>query len=126
MKKPSMHQSASALIFQRARVLRYKETPAEKELWKHLKGKKLDGFKFRRQHPIDRYILDFYCHEKKLVVELDGGYHEDELQKQHDENRTVHLQSVGLKVIRFQNKEVFQDLESILWRIRNELIDFGY
>ncbi len=89
MKKPSMLQNASALIFQRARVLRDKETPAEKELWKHLKGKKLDGFKFRRQHPIRRYILDFYCHERKLVVELDGGYHEDALQKQHDEKRTL-------------------------------------
>lgn len=124
MKKSSMHQSASALIFQRARALRDKETPAEKELWKYLKGKKLDGFKFRRQHPIGRYILDFYCHEKKLVVELDGGYHEDELQKQYDENRTLDLQSAGLKVIRFQNEEMFQDLETVLWKIRNELIDF--
>ena len=125
MKKPSMHKNASALIFQRARALRDKETPAEKELWKHLKGKKLDGFKFRRQHPISRYILDFYCHEKKLVVELDGRYHDDELQKRHDENRTLELQSVGLKVIRFQNEEIFQDLETVLWKIRNELIDFG-
>lgn len=126
MKKSPMHQNASALIFQRARVLRNKETQAEQELWKHLKGKKLDGFKFRRQHPFDRYILDFYCNERKLVVELDGEYQEDELQKWQDEERTIYLKNSGLDVLRFQNKEIFNDMETVLWKIREELIGYHY
>jgi len=72
-----MHQNANANTFHKARWLKENETPAEKLLWEQLKGKKLDGFKFRRQHPLGKYILDFYCHTKKLAIEIDGGYHQE-------------------------------------------------
>ena len=97
-KKP-MHHNASATIFERAKLLRQKETTAEKELWRHLKGKQLDGYKFRRQHPTGRYILDFYCHTGKLGIEIDGGYHQDKLQQWVDSDRTHFLEKLGLRII---------------------------
>lgn len=87
-----MHHNASPIVFERAKLLRQNETPAEKKLWKYLKNKQLDGIKFRRQHPIGRYILDFYCHKTKLGVEIDGGYHQDKLQQWVDKDRTKYLE----------------------------------
>lgn len=74
LKTNGMHDGATAIILENAAKLRLKMTETESLLWERLKGKSL-GFKFRRQHPINRYVLDFYCHEKRLSVELDGGYH---------------------------------------------------
>ena len=119
-KKP-MHHQANGVIFGRAKQLRKDETPTEKKLWEYLKGKKMEGYKFRRQHPIGRFILDFYCHAKKLVVEIDGGYHQEQLQQWEDAERTQFLESLGLQVIRFTNKEIVEEVEIVLDKIRTTL-----
>ena len=98
-----------------ARRLRRNMTPAEKKLWQALKGKKLDGLKFRAQHPVGPCILDFYCPACKLVVELDGGVHEE--QADYDESRTQQLENYDHRVIRFRNEEVLEDLPSVLEQI---------
>jgi very-short-patch-repair endonuclease len=95
--------------------MRRNMTPAEKKLWEALRGKQLGGLKFRAQHPVGPFILDFYCPACKLVVELDGGVHEG--QAAHDEARTGQLNDYGYKVIRFRNEEVLGDLPSVLERI---------
>lgn len=99
--------------------LRKTLTPAEAFLWNHLKAKKLDGRKFRRQHGINQYIVDFYCAEKQLVIELDGEVHNTANAKENDEKRTTVLTDLGLKVIRFENKMFFENLTSVL----KEIID---
>lgn len=119
--KTGMHQDAKKELFQFARELRERATQAEKVLWEELRMKKLDGFKFRRQHPIGIYILDFYCHNRKLAVELDGKYHLNKDQIKYDIIRTSHLNEVGIKEIRFKNEEVLNDLENVLGKIRNSL-----
>ena len=99
-----------------ARCLRRNMTPAEQKLWDALKGRQLDGLKFRPQHPVGPFILDFWCPARKLVVELDGGSHEG--REAEDEARTQRLQDYGYRVIRFRNEEVLTDLPSVLERIR--------
>jgi very-short-patch-repair endonuclease len=77
----SLHKYATPKIYGNAKTLRQTETEAEKLLWQQLRSKKFNGLKFRRQHPIDKWIADFYCHEKKLIIELDGAVHNDVEQK---------------------------------------------
>jgi very-short-patch-repair endonuclease len=90
-----------------ARRLRRDQTLAEEKLWAIVRGRRLDGFKFRRQVPIDRYFADFACWDAKLVVELDGASHED--RALHDEARTEVLQGCGYRVLRFDNAFVLAD-----------------
>ena len=99
-----------------ARRLRHNMTPAEKALWDALRGKKLDGLKFRAQHPVGPCILDFWCPALKLVVELDGGIHRK--QQAYDDTRTEQLEHYGYRVIRFSNEQVLTDLPSVLDSIR--------
>ncbi|MCU0845245.1 MAG: DUF559 domain-containing protein [Spirochaetes bacterium] len=108
-------------IIELARDLRKNPTPAERILWEELKEKKLEGFKFRRQHPIGRYILDFYCHEAKLVIEVDGKIHELYNNTEYDKLRTEELESHGLKVIRFNNEEVLNNSTKVLNEIKKHL-----
>ena len=115
-----MHDRATAIIFQNASILRSKMTETESILWEHLKGKSL-GYKFRRQHPINMYILDFYCHEKRLSVELDGFYHTTKEQIKKDTERTAYLNSVGIIELRFTNSYVLKDIEIVINKINNEL-----
>ena len=110
-KKNDMFLGANPLIFQRAEVLRKKMTEAEKILWEVLKTKKLSGYKFRRQHPILKFILDFYCHESKLGIEIDGQVHNSKEQRFYDEDRTDILKEYGIKIIRFHNNEIIENLE---------------
>ncbi|MEA3349602.1 MAG: endonuclease domain-containing protein [Chloroflexota bacterium] len=98
-----------------ARRLRHNMTPAERALWEALRGKKLDGLKFRAQHPVGSFILDFWCPSRKLVVEVDGNVHQ--VQEEYDEARTKHLESYGYRVVRFHNDEVLTGLSSVLERI---------
>jgi len=98
--KAGMHFGAPQQVFQNAKELKANLTVPEKILWEELKKGKL-GVKFRRQHPIDLYILDFYCHELKLSIELDGGYHLNQEQKILDEDRTKNLKKLGIKEIRY-------------------------
>jgi very-short-patch-repair endonuclease len=93
-------------------------TPAEAELWKHLRNSQLEGRKFRRQHSIGNYILDFYCPKEKLGIELDGRNHFSDNGFEADEKRTEYLNSLNITILRFENKEVFDQLEAVLEEIR--------
>jgi len=106
-------------LLQKAKELRQKQTPAEELLWQCLRANQLHGTKFRRQHNIGQYIVDFYCHAAKLVIELDGGIHE--LQKDQDGDRDTWLTSQGLQVLRFKNEELTQNLPKILETISQHL-----
>ncbi|RDV13888.1 endonuclease domain-containing protein [Pontibacter diazotrophicus] len=99
------------------RALRNDATPAEGELWKYLKDAQLRGRKFRRQHSIGNYILDFYCPSEKLAVELDGQVHFHSAATEADKERDEVLQSLGIRVLRFENSDVFQQTESVLQEI---------
>jgi very-short-patch-repair endonuclease len=102
-------------IEQAARRLRQQLTPAESALWSALRGRQLEGLKFRCQHPVGRFIVDFYCPSCKLVIEVDGGIHTQ--QQDYDQDRTEKLQRFSYYVLRFTNDEVMNDLETILSRI---------
>ncbi len=99
-----------------ARNLRQRFTEAEKLLWRYLRGRQLEGFKFRRQQPIGSYIVDFVCFEKGLVIEVDGGQHAIEVEK--DSERDKWLKGQKLEVLRFWNNEVVNDVEAVLNKIR--------
>jgi very-short-patch-repair endonuclease len=96
-----LHRGATGEIFNFARTLRKDQTEAERILWEYLESKRLSGYKFRRQHPIKNYIADFYCHEARLVIEVDGEIHMAPDQQVYDEGRTYDLKEVGVSVIRF-------------------------
>ncbi len=98
--------------------LRNEGTSAEAFLWKFLQHRKLEGRKFRRQHSILNYIIDFYCPEERLIVELDGMGHFTEEGMERDRKRTEVLMGLGFRVIRFENKRVFGELEKVLGEIR--------
>ncbi len=99
-------------IEQAARVLRKSMTPAENILWEALRNCQILGFKFRRQHPIGRFIVDFYCPQLKLVIEVDGGIHNN--QQEYDQNRTEKLRQFDCYVLRFSNDQVICDLANVL------------
>ncbi len=120
MEKP-FHREAKPFIFEKARALKKASTPAENKLWQAIRNQKLKNCKFRRQHPIDIFILDFYCHEKNLAIEIDGGIHDDREQKEYDAGRTFELEQIGIKVIRFTNEEVVKNLFGVLKIIRQHL-----
>ncbi len=98
-----------------AKSLRRQMTPAEKKLWMAIRGKKLKAMKFRAQHPVGRFILDFFCPEKKLAIEIDGGIHDS--QRDRDKERDDLLARYGYRVVRFQNEDVLQDLSGVLRKI---------
>jgi very-short-patch-repair endonuclease len=118
--KVNLTWAAKPGIFENAKELRKSMTEAEEILWKHLRGNKLDGLKFRRQHPLDIFIADFYCHQRKLIIELDGGVHDTLDQKEYDEGRTFELERKGFKILRFRNEEVINDIENVLHKILND------
>ncbi len=103
--------------FLKAKELRNNETDSEKVLWEKLRNNQIKGLKFRRQHPVNLYIVDFYCHKLKLIIELDGDYHALREQVSKDIERTEALSLMGLEVIRFKNDEVMNDIDSVLLRI---------
>jgi very-short-patch-repair endonuclease len=104
-------------IERRAKELRCQMTPAESRLWEALRGMQLEGLRFRRQHPVGRFILDFYCPAPKLVVEVDGGIHADS--KERDDERTAYLNAYGYQVLRIRNEEIETDLAGVLAQIRD-------
>src|SRR5579884_3446127 len=103
-------------VQQMARSLRREMTPEERILWNALRGHQLAGIGFRRQHPIGKFILDFYAPSHLLVVELDGKWHDTQQEK--DQERSAYLQSYGCRVLRFRNEEIRTDLPGVLQRIR--------
>lgn len=108
-------------IFENARELRKNETEAEKILWNVLRSRKCEGLKFRRQHPASQFILDFYCHEYFLGIEVDGSVHENEDAKQYDQNRAVELEDLGITILRFRNEDVLNNLTEVLQEIKNKI-----
>ncbi|WP_347923407.1 endonuclease domain-containing protein [Pontimicrobium sp. SW4] len=102
---------------ERRKELRKNLTPAEATLWKSLQRKQLKGRKFRRQHSIQNFIVDFYCASERLIVELDGAVHLDFAQQNYDLERTDILENLGLKVIRFENRLIFENLSEVLEEI---------
>jgi len=106
---------------QRARQLRRDDTWAEKLMWRWLRDRRFNGYKFRRQHPLDIYYLDFFCEEAELNVELDGSQHGFPDQRQHDLEREKFLQSRGIKTLRFWNANLCRNAQGIRDTIFNEL-----
>ena len=105
-------RGVSPELQERARELRRETTPAERLLWARLRNRQLQGRKFRRQHPLGRFVVDFCCPAERLVVEVDGEVHEG--QEEEDEARTAVLESYGYTVLRFLNQAVIQDVEGVL------------
>ena len=120
--KPERHKWRSDakwwnLLKPLARELRKVPTPAEIRLWASLRNRQLGGLKFRRQHSIERFIVDFYCAEAGLIVEVDGDVHLHTVE--HDQIRQAYLESMGLTICRIKNDEIFDDLAGVLARIEN-------
>ena len=119
----SMWKGAPGSSFGKAIHLRENMTNAEKILWEKLRNKNFQNLKFRRQHPISLYIADFYCHELKLIIEIDGGYHSAEDQILRDKERTEVLNFNDIEVIRFTNQQVEQELDSVLLTLSDKVAE---
>lgn len=102
-----------------ARLLRQEQTKAEKKLWGHLRNRQVANLKFRRQHPIKEFIVDFFCEEYGIVIQLDGEYHRRPNQQEKDNLRDVLLENLGYRVLRIENKLIFEELETVLQTISN-------
>jgi very-short-patch-repair endonuclease len=118
------YRNNSIELQEAARQMRKQPTVAEHVLWGALRGNKL-GARFRRQHPVGRFILDFWCPEAKLAVEVDGGVHDENEQREQDALRTALLDQYGYQVVRFRNEEVLRDLPAVEARIRDEIAARG-
>lgn len=101
--------------------MRNQMTPAEKMLWFHLKGRRLNGYKFRRQQSIGKYIVDFYCPKYKLAIGIDGDSHNWPDVLEYDQRRQTHIESLGITVLRFNNPEIYSNLSSVLDCISKKL-----
>ena len=110
-------QPMPADILEYSRDLRRRMTDAECLLWRVLRDRRLGGFKFRRQKAFGRYIVDFYCSQRRLAIELDGGGHADTRQQRYDEARTAALNAEGVLVLRFWNNEVVKETDAVLQQI---------
>jgi very-short-patch-repair endonuclease len=117
-----LHQGAKPSTHQNARELRHRETEAEQKLWALLRNRQLKGKKFRRQHAIANYVVDFYCNESKLAIELDGNFHTKPEVKEYDDSRTASLNETGITVLRFWNEEVISDPSKVLLKISEYLL----
>ena len=115
----AMYYGAKPEIIEKARILRRNMTNHEKILWERLNNKQICNIRFRRQHPIDLFISDFYCHAARLVVEIDGEIHLR--QKEYDEGRSAEMDKYYIKVIRFTNKQIETEIEDIINKITNEV-----
>ncbi|MEM1258891.1 MAG: DUF559 domain-containing protein [Bacteroidota bacterium] len=100
--------------------LRNNPTKAETMLWKALRKNQLEGRKFRRQHSISSYILDFYCPKEKLAVEVDGEFHYNMVNEQYDHKRKWFLENCGIQLLRFENKQIFENLDIVLEAIKDK------
>lgn len=111
------------ILKERRKELRNNATPAEQELWRVLKQSNLGGHKFRRQHSVGSYILDFYCPAKRLAIELDGDSHFTDDAIVYDRERTAYLNGVGIRVLRFLNSDVHENIEEVCERVLFEIED---
>ncbi len=109
--------SASGQTVRTARQLRRRLTGSEQVLWSALRDSRLHGIKFRRQHPFGPYVLDFFCVNAQLAIELDGGVHDQPEQIEYDRERTAYLEASGLRVMRFRNEDIVDKLDDVLNKI---------
>jgi very-short-patch-repair endonuclease len=116
-----MHMISTAICRAAAKRLRANTTPHERRLWRALKELPIDGTHFRRQAPIGPYIVDFFCPAKRLIIELDGGHHNDDETAKRDSERQLWLEREGYRVIRFWNSEIAGDLTAVLEQVYVEL-----
>jgi very-short-patch-repair endonuclease len=113
----TMYFRAKPVTLETARLLRKSMTYSESLLWEKLKGKQLLGLRFRRQHPIDMFIVDFYCHAARLVIEVDGEIHMDQIE--YDDGREAEIEKYNIKIIRLTNDEVNNNIEVVLQKIES-------
>jgi very-short-patch-repair endonuclease len=111
------HLRNDTILKQRRQKLRLNQTEAERTLWKHLRSKQLHGIKFFRQYSIGPYIVDFYCPQLKLAIELDSGQHTGDNVREYDAARYAYIQAQGIEVMRFWNHEVLNQTESVLRKV---------
>ncbi|MDZ7718566.1 MAG: endonuclease domain-containing protein [Balneolaceae bacterium] len=116
--KLPLHAGAEPHQFKYARQLRRDMTKAEKVLWEHLRARRFLNMKFRRQHPILEFIADFYCHKLKLIVEVDGEYHEEDDATYYDSERTKELKRYGYSVVRFSNERILKNIDEVLVELK--------
>lgn len=109
------------ILESRRRDLRVKQTEAEKILWQKLRNRQINGFKFFRQYSIGKYIADFYCSELRLVIELDGSHHYEENVFEYDKIREEFMKNLDIKTIRFNNLDVFKNLDEVMERVYDEV-----
>jgi very-short-patch-repair endonuclease len=121
MRGDKLYRNAKPDLFNLAGQNRRISTEAEQVLWERLRGRRLNGFKFRRQHPIADFIVDFYCADIGLAIEVDGEYHRESEQQIADEHRTTELNKLNVKVIRFTNHEVINTTNEVLKQIIQHL-----
>jgi len=120
MKKTQIHTRKEIKEFRKE--LRNHLTPAEAFLWKYLKSKRFEGRRFTKQHSIGNFIVDFYCPSEKMIIELDGNVHNNQIAEDYDKKRTLYLNSLGYTVLRFENKMVFDNLDSVLMEIKDSFL----
>jgi very-short-patch-repair endonuclease len=118
----NLHKGARPSLFHFARLNRKSQTEAERVLWEALRDRRLFGFKFRRQHPVGDFIADFFCLERNLAIEVDGGYHFEKDQREYDNGRTPELRDFGVTILRFTNDEVICDTDSVIRVIADFLL----
>ncbi len=106
------------LLFEQSREFRKNPTQAEAILWEHLRNRKSGNYKFRRQHPVGKYILDFYCAEARIGIEVDGGIHQEPEQSLHDIQRSLDLAELGIEIIRFWNSDITNNCDEALQQIK--------
>ncbi len=109
------------ILESRRRDLRVKQTEAEKILWQKLRNRQINGFKFFRKYSIGKYIADFYCSELRLVIELDGSQHYEENSLEYDKIREEFMKNLDIKTIRFNNLDVFKNLDEVMERVYDEV-----
>jgi very-short-patch-repair endonuclease len=115
-----MHYGAPPGVFRQAQLLRNNPTAAEAKLWSYLRKNQLKH-KFRRQHPTWIYVVDFYCHKLRFVIEIDGGIHEESEVQENDIERTQNLIALGLQILRFSNEQVLFDIDFVLSEIAHKI-----
>ena len=104
-----------------ARNLRKNSTIQERRLWNLLKNRQFHNLKFKRQQPIGDYIVDFICKEAKIIIEIDGGQHNEPENIEYDKTRTEYLNNLGYKVIRFWNNEIYENIEGVVFQLKEEI-----
>ncbi len=118
-RKPDTTRDKATIV--KAKTLRKNMTEVEKKLWNELRASRFENYKFRRQHPVGNYIVDFICQDEQLIIELDGGQHAEQQSYDQDQKRTNFLESSGYKVLRFWNNDITDNLDGVLETISQQL-----